>query len=265
MYVPKRRHHLLSLSKADEEGHKYIGDKNRLTMMLKSGKKLLVPNVRNMYITYGYRPGSGVEQACAVIAPGLLPTTGVDINHYHRTTAHIHPRLLRATAEQQGVKLDPKIKLLPCVESSAAKGLSARLNKTTQCRSDRTMGKSFVDESGENPVASKGGKKYSIIFRDDATRMSWIYFVRKKSESPDALDQFLADTREYGPPKIIRTDDALQLKAGKFDEIVESYTSKENLLPRERSLSLRMRWTNSWLTLENTDLPKSFALMTRSS
>ena len=49
--------------------------------------------------------------------------------------------------------------------------------------------------------------------------MSWIYFIRKKSESPDALDQFLADIREYGPPKIIRTDDAPQLKAGKFDEI----------------------------------------------
>ena len=77
----------------------------------------------------------------------------------------------------------------------------------------------FVDESGEKPVASEGGKKYSIIFRDDATRMSWIYCMRKKPESPDALDQFLADTREYGPPKIIRTDDAPQLKAGQCDEI----------------------------------------------
>ena len=43
--------------------------------------------------------------------------------------------------------------------------------------------------------------------------------MRKKSESPDALEQFLADTREYGPPKIIRTDDPPQFKAGKFDEI----------------------------------------------
>ena len=143
----------------------------------------------------------------------------MDINHYHRTTAHTHPRLLRATAEQQGVKLDPKTKLLPCVGCSAAKGLSARLNKTPECRSDKKMGRIFVDESSEKPVASKGGRKYSIIFRDDTTRMSWIYFMRKKSESPDALDQFLADTREYGPPKIIRTDDAPQLKAGKFDEI----------------------------------------------
>ena len=114
-YVPKLSYHLLSLSKAVEQGHKYIGDKNGLTMMLKYGKKFLVRNVRNMYLTYGYRPESDVEQTCAVIAPGLLPTTGVDINQYHRTTAHTHPRLLRATAEQQGVKLDPKTKLLPCV------------------------------------------------------------------------------------------------------------------------------------------------------
>ena len=93
------------------------------------------------------------------------------------------------------------------------------MNKTTECRSDKKMGRIFVDESGEKPVASKGGRKYSISFRDDATRMSSIYFMRIKSESPDALAQFLADTREYRPPKIIRTDDAPQLKAGKFDEI----------------------------------------------
>ena len=121
--------------------------------------------------------------------------------------------------EQNGVKLDPKTKLLPCVGCSAAKGLSARLNKTTECRSDKKMGRIFGDESREKPIASKGGKKYSIIFRDDATRMSWIYCMRNKSESPDALDQFLADTREYGPPKIIRTHDAPQLKADTFDEI----------------------------------------------
>ena len=223
--MPKLNYHLLPLSKAVEKGHKYVGDKNGLTMMLKSGKKLLVSNVRGnmylivVYLTYGYKPENDVEQACAVIAPGFLPTTGVDINHDHRTTAHTHSRLLRATAEQQGLKLNPKTKLLPCVGCSAAKGLGARLKKTTECRSDKKMGRIFVDESGEKPVASKGGRKYSIIFRDDATRMSWIYFMRKKSESPDALNEFLADTKEYGPPKIIRTDDAPQLKAGKFDEI----------------------------------------------
>ncbi|CAN0478849.1 unnamed protein product, partial [Ascophyllum nodosum] len=44
-YVPKLSYHLLSLSKTVEQGHEYIGDKNGLTMMLKFGKKLIVPNV----------------------------------------------------------------------------------------------------------------------------------------------------------------------------------------------------------------------------
>ena len=72
--------------------------------------------------------------------------------------------------EQQGVKLDPKTKLLPCVGCSAAKGLSARLKKTTECRSDKKMGRIFVDESGEKPVASKGGKKNTRLFFETTRR-----------------------------------------------------------------------------------------------
>ena len=42
-----------------------------------------------------------------------------------------------------------------------------------------------------------------MIFRDDATRMSKAYFVKHKSDAPEALDQYLADTRDIGPPEII--------------------------------------------------------------
>ena len=57
-----------------------------------------------MYISYGRRvDGDDIEHARAVIAPGFLPTTDVDINQYHCTTAHTHPRLLRESVRQQGV------------------------------------------------------------------------------------------------------------------------------------------------------------------
>ena len=84
-----------------------------------------------MYHSYGHRVAD-CELARAVITSGLLPTTYVDINHYHRTTAHTHPRLLRESAKQQGVKLKPGVKLLPCVGCSAAKEFSAPVKKTTQ-------------------------------------------------------------------------------------------------------------------------------------
>jgi len=95
-YVPTLSYNLISLAKIVKAGHKYSGDDPGLTVHLKSGEDLLCPVVGDMYISYGRRvDGDDIEHARAVIAPGLLPTTDVDINQYHRTTAHTHPRLLR--------------------------------------------------------------------------------------------------------------------------------------------------------------------------
>ena len=111
-YVPTLRYNLISLAKTVKASHKYSGDDPGLTVHLKSGDELLCQVVGDMYISYGRRvDGDDIEHARAVIAPGLLPTTDVDINQYHRTTAHAHLRLLRESARRQGVKLKPGMKL----------------------------------------------------------------------------------------------------------------------------------------------------------
>ena len=99
------------------------------------------------------------------------------------------------------------MKLLPCVGCSAAKGFSAPEKKTTHKRSDKIHGRVFVDSTGKKAVISIGGKQYGIIFRDGATRMSREYFMKHKSDAPDALEQYMANTNAAGPPKIIRSDD----------------------------------------------------------
>ncbi len=217
-YVPALSYHLLSLPMAVAQGHTYTGDEKGITVHMKSGEELLVPLVGKMHFSYGYRLGSD-EQACAVIAPGLMPTTDVDSNAYHRAAAHTHPRLMRESAKQQGIKLKPGVKLLPCFGCSAAKGISAPVKKTTENRSDKKLGRVFVDLSGKKPVMSRGGKQYAIIFRDDKTRMTWEYYLRRKSDAPEGLEQFLADIRDVGIPEIISSDDASELKGGLFSDI----------------------------------------------
>ena len=96
-------YHLFSIPSCIGDGHTFFFDTKGVTVHLKSGQELLVPPVGKMYFGYGHRLVSETEQACAVIAPGLLPTTDVDINAYHRSAAHAHPRLLRETAKQQKV------------------------------------------------------------------------------------------------------------------------------------------------------------------
>ena len=121
----------------------------------------MVPEVGGMYVGAGTRIDiDETETACAVVARGLKPTNDVDINDFHCTTAHAHPRLLRESAKQQGVKLKPGVKLLPCVGCSAAKGFSAPEKKTTHKRSDKIHGRGFVDSTGKKDVVSDGGKQY---------------------------------------------------------------------------------------------------------
>ena len=98
------------------------------------------------------------------------------------------------------------------------------MKKTTECRSDKKYGRVFVDLSGKKPILSMGGKQYGMIFHDDATRMS--YFMKHKSDAPEALDQYLADTKDIGRPKIIRSDDAPELKGARFAEICRKHHIK---------------------------------------
>lgn len=178
-----------------------------------------------MYLSYGRRV-DGDEIACAVIAPGLMPTTDVDINQYHRTTSHTHSRLLRKSAEQQGVKLKPGVKLLPCVGCSLAKGFSAPVKKSTTVRPDKKNWRVFVDTSGRKNVPSVGGKHYCVHYRRDATRMTREYLIKKKAEAPDTLNLYIADTKEIGMPHVIRSDDAPELMGGRFAEICREHNIK---------------------------------------
>ena len=216
-YVPLLRYHLLSLPSLAKEGHTYLGNRKGIRLNLKSGTKVLAHFVGKLCLQFAARVVSDVDNACATIAPGLIPTIDVDINAYHRSTGHTHHRLLIHSAKQQGVSFKSNVKLQPFMGCSAVKGIRAPVKKHTDCRSDEKLGRVFVDLSS---------KKYVVIFRDDMSRVAWLYFLGYKDEAPDALEQWLADVREDGIPKTIRSDEASELRGGRFSEVCRKNSIK---------------------------------------
>ncbi|CAN0224881.1 unnamed protein product, partial [Scytosiphon promiscuus] len=183
---------------------------------------------------YGVRVDSASEEACATIAPGLTPTTNVDINAYHRSTSHAHSRLLVHSAKQQGVTFEKGSVLKPCIGCSTAKGFRAPVKNSTECRSDEKLGRVFVDLSGMKPVKSHRGNMYSMLFRDDQTRMTWEYYLRSNDEAPIGLEKWLAEIREFGVPNITRSDDASELRGGRSSEICRMLRIKRELTSADR-------------------------------
>ena len=117
---------------------------------------------------------------------------------------------------------------------STAKGYRAPVNKTTACRSDKKLGRILIDLSGKKSVKSIGGNCFAMILRDDMSRHSWEYFLKSKADAPDALEQWLADTSAHGPPGIIRSDDASELRGGRFAEICRKHTIKREFTSADR-------------------------------
>ena len=121
--------------------------------------------------------------------------------------------------------------LKQCVGRSAEKGFCASVQKTTECRPDKKLGRLLGDLSGKKPVKGPGAKVYAMIFRDDMSRMTWEYFLGSKSDVHIGLEQWLADV---GVPEIIRSDDAHELKGGEFAEICRKRCIKREFTTADR-------------------------------
>ena len=131
----------------------------------------------------------------------------MDVNEFHNSYAHSHELLLRTTAKRLGTEVVGGKHA--CTGCSMSKAIRKGTSHETKRRSDKKLGRVFVDLGGRKDVASVGGKHYPMIVKDDFTRRAWMYSLRNKSDAGSAFRSFLASVRADGIPslvKIVRSD-----------------------------------------------------------
>ena len=82
-------------------------------------------------------------------------------------------------------------------------------------------------------LKSLGGNWYTLIARDDSTRWTRIFFLKRKSEAADAFEQYLADYRMEGSPCevfVARTDGGGEFQ-GPFAAVCRRHGIKQELTP----------------------------------
>ena len=230
-HVPQLSYNLISLPSMTQKGHTYTGDKG--------GETVFFPLVGKLCRQYGYRPevaGSMVDIACATTAPGKAkaPTTPTDINILHCTFGHTHEVLLKKTATPQGIAYSGK--LHECRGCLMAKGLRKPIARSTHTRADKKLQRVFVDLSGPMAVQSIGGKRDTLIVRDDCTRFTRVYFLRHKSDAASAFASFLAEVRADGTPSAVmavRSDNGREFFGGDFGELCRKRGIKQEFTPAD--------------------------------
>ena len=103
----------------------------------------------------------------------------------------------------------------------------------TKRRSDKKLGRVFVDLGGRKDVASVGGKHYPMM-KDDFTRRAWVYFLINKSDAGSAFGSFLASVRADGIQslvEIVRSDNGGEFFRGEFASVCNKLLVKQEFTP----------------------------------
>ena len=156
----------------------------------------------------------------------------MDVNDFHNIYAHSHEGLLRTTAKRLGIKLTGSLDA--CTGCSMSKAIRKGIARETKCRSDKKLGRVYVDLGGKKAVVSIGGKYYPMIVKDDFTRRAWIYFLRSKSDAASAFRSFLASVRADGIPslvEIVRSDNGGEFFGGEFASVCNELLIKQEFTP----------------------------------
>jgi len=124
-----------------------------------------------------------------------------------------------------------------------------------------------TDVCGPMSEPSLNGSRYFITFTDDLTRMSWIYFLRAKTEVADAFMKFKALVENQSGKKIkaLKSDNESEYTANKFKLICEQagivqqftapYSPQQNGVSERKNRSI-MEMARCMMQEKN--LPKRF-------
>lgn len=74
------------------------------------------------------------------------------------------------------------------------------VKKYTDSRADKKLFRTFLDLGGKMQCKSLGGNWYTLIIRDDHSRWTRVFFLKRKSDAAVAFEQYLADYRVEGVP-----------------------------------------------------------------
>ena len=80
-------------------------------------------------------------------------------------------------------------------------------------------------------LKSHGGKRYTLVVRNDFSRYTWVYFMRHESDAAETFKQFLSDTRADDVPSqvvTVRSDGGGEFQGGSSATCVDRDALSKN-------------------------------------
>ncbi|KXJ62368.1 hypothetical protein RP20_CCG016888 [Aedes albopictus] len=141
---------------------------------------------------------------------------------WHRRLAHLNiDSVKRLTTMASGIEVHGSTmpSCVPCAEGKHRK----QPFKSSGARAKDVLELIHSDLCGPMEKSSHGGSKYWITFIDDATKMTFAYFLKSKADAFSAFQEFMAHVENQSGKKIkcLRTDNGLEYLGQQFQDFLK--------------------------------------------
>jgi hypothetical protein len=215
-FVPDLTNNLLSLGKLQER---------RLVIIIKEGAckiyhpqrgKILDSNMtmnRMFVIHAALKP---LPRKCLKVEEENLE------NLWHRRYGHVNHKFIVAMQKKQMVKGLPKFKETAgvCEVCNIGKQHRDKIPKKSNWRASEKLELVHADLCGPITPISHSGKRYLLVFVDDYSRKTWIYFLVEKGETFEIFKCFKNLVEKEAQKHIccLRTDQGGEFTSNEFNQ-----------------------------------------------
>lgn len=255
-HIPDLRLNLLSANVLDEEGYKHTFGEGKWKL---SKGSLTVARGKlccTLYKTH--------LKVCSGELNAIEEKTSPNL--WHRRLGHVSEKGIKLLAGKSLIPADVTISLDPCDHCLAGKQHRVSFPRTST-RKKVKLELVYSDVCGPIEVESLGGNKYFVTFIDDATRRTWVYMMKHKSEVFGIFQKFHAMVERETDCKLkrLRTDNGGEYTSNEFKAYCSRYGIRhertEPSTPQHNGVAERMNRTiieKVRCMLRMSNLPKSF-------
>lgn len=213
--VPKLTTNLLSVSQLISKGNKVSFNKYGCQIFNIKGVLVATANLLNGVYKLNMPPDCS---SAAVMVSSEV---------WHRRLGHVNSQYLNKMQDAvQGLTLDNKTDISKSSCVACCEGKQSRLPFPKESsRSTELLNIVHTDLCGPMENRSIGGSKYFMLFIDDFSRMTYIYFLKSKDEALKCFQQYKAEVENQlnSSIKILRSDNGKEFCNSKFDEFLMSH------------------------------------------
>ncbi|KAG7640275.1 Zinc finger CCHC-type superfamily [Arabidopsis suecica] len=245
LYVPELARNLLSVSQMISNGYRVIFEDNKCVIQDLKGRKILDIKMKDRSFPIIWKKSR--EEAYMAFEEKEEQT-----DLWHKRFGHVNYDKIETMQTLKIVEKLPKFEVIKGICAACEMGKQSRRSfpKKSQSNTNKTLELIHSDVCGPMQTESINGSRYFLTFIDDFSRMTWVYFLKNKSEVITKFKIFKPYVENQSESRIkrLRTDGGgeflsrefikLCQESGIHHEITTPYSPQQNGVAERRNRTL---------------------------